>query len=593
MFWAKSSFAIGRYGYFGGRIVKELFVRVAERRLWSFLLLVLVGLWMNLPGSATLPLMDRDEPKFAQATWEMMETEQFTIPFFNKGYRFDKPPLTYWWMRAHYHLLGKTELAARLHSVFASILTAYVIYLFGSFLHGSRVIGLLSALAWQICLQVLVHSRLCVADMPMLLGVTITMYAIARLLFAEDEPRRFGPYYWLLVGGLAFGFLAKGPVAWIIPILALGLWCWPLGRQGFAWRRLQPVTSLLIATAVVSLWGINALIQTQGGYWDVGMGEHVVRRGVSAFNGRVNIPVVYYLVTGFISLLPWSAFLPGTVFASRHLMRADRKRAFLTAWFIAPFIVFALYATQLPHYILPGFPGLMLLLFADGKLAPLDTQLRRRWFWSVVGVLGFVSLVIILAGVLRIFPEPMDAMHGLVVKLGIITLLSGVGLPVALLVTQKRLSRWPLLLVVPICASIVTHIVTRDIRSIHPVVQLSEMGVFDDSGETAYAAQGMSEPSWVFYHWSGEQWRIGGDFDSAVEWLKSDKNHAGIFRTEEWRIGEKAIMAKWKGEPAPLLEDNKAEVARRFPKDQFEIVEFGGLNVARTSWVKAWFVRAK
>jgi 4-amino-4-deoxy-L-arabinose transferase-like glycosyltransferase len=38
--------------------------------------------------------MDRDEPRFAQATVEMMVRGTWTIPYFNDEYRFDTPPLT-------------------------------------------------------------------------------------------------------------------------------------------------------------------------------------------------------------------------------------------------------------------------------------------------------------------------------------------------------------------------------------------------------------------------------------------------------------------------------------------------------------------
>lgn len=570
--------------------MRELFEKIAGRKLWSFLLIVVAGSCLNFPGTASLPLMDRDEPKFAQATWEMMETEQFTIPFFNKGYRFDKPPLTYWWMRIHYHIFGKTELAARMHSIFAGILTAWVIYLFGRFLF-TPTAGLLSALGWLSCLQVLIHSRLCVADMPMLLGVTITMYAIARLLFAETEPRQFGRDYWLLVFGLAFGFLAKGPVAWIIPILALLLWWWPLGRQGFAWRRLQPVTSLLIATAIVALWGIKALIETRGGYWDVGVGEHVVKRGVSAFNGRVNIPIVYYLVTGIISLLPWSAFLPGAVFTTKTELRENRKRSFLTAWFLAPFLVFALYATQLPHYILPGFPGLFLLLFASASIPRLDTAWRKNWFDSVLWAMGVVSVLILLGGIFKIFPEPMNPVNPLLLLVGALLGLVGVAFPLAIRLVQTRLSRWPLLIVIAVAAVSVAHVLTVEIRKIHPIILLKNEGVFLDHPDTRYVAQGFSEPSWVFYEWNGEPWLLTGSVDQGVEFLQEDGPRAGIFLTEEWRIGEDAVLAELKGEEPPYLRDQREQVEAAFGNGGYEIVKIEGLNIARTSWVKYWFVR--
>jgi len=50
-------------------------------------ILILVGLAVLLPGTAVLPLMDRDEPRFAQATWEMIERGEWFVPYFNGEYR--------------------------------------------------------------------------------------------------------------------------------------------------------------------------------------------------------------------------------------------------------------------------------------------------------------------------------------------------------------------------------------------------------------------------------------------------------------------------------------------------------------------------
>jgi len=128
----------------------------------------------------------------------------------------DKPVLSYWWMRIHDLILGKTELASRLHSVLSAILTALVILEIGTVLFSHRA-GFWAGIGWLTCLQVLIHGRLCVADMPMLLGVTVAFWGMLRLL-EEDEPPRWGKWFWVLAGGLAFGFLAKGPIALAVPL---------------------------------------------------------------------------------------------------------------------------------------------------------------------------------------------------------------------------------------------------------------------------------------------------------------------------------------------------------------------------------------
>ena len=62
--------------------------------------LALAGLLLFLPGNNLAPLIDRDEPRFAQATREMIQRHEWVVPYFNDQYRFDKPILIYWMMRA-------------------------------------------------------------------------------------------------------------------------------------------------------------------------------------------------------------------------------------------------------------------------------------------------------------------------------------------------------------------------------------------------------------------------------------------------------------------------------------------------------------
>ena len=73
----------------------------------------LLTLAMLLPGTGTLPLIDRDEPRFAQATVEMIARHDWIVPTFNGNDRFDKPILTYWLMRAGYAVCGVGEWGAR------------------------------------------------------------------------------------------------------------------------------------------------------------------------------------------------------------------------------------------------------------------------------------------------------------------------------------------------------------------------------------------------------------------------------------------------------------------------------------------------
>src|SRR6266576_1017118 len=86
----------------------------------------------HIAGTWSLPLIDRDEPRFAEASREMLERGDYVIPFFNNQDRFDKPPLTYWAQAASYAAFGENDFAARLPSTIAAALIAVAILAWGA-----------------------------------------------------------------------------------------------------------------------------------------------------------------------------------------------------------------------------------------------------------------------------------------------------------------------------------------------------------------------------------------------------------------------------------------------------------------------------
>lgn len=569
-----------------------LFRKVADSPGLSVVLLALLAALLLLPGTATLPLMDRDEPRFAQATWEMREEGQWIIPYFNGEYRFDKPPLTYWWMGWHYALLGKTELAARLHSILAAWLTSVAILYIGRRFF-SPAAGLLAAAGWLTCLQVMVHGRLAVADMPMILAVTLTMGAIARLLLPIEAPRPYGRWFWILTGSLAFGFLAKGPVAWAVPFVSLVLTRFLLWRKPLPWRRLQILPALLLATAVVGLWGIPALIQTKGAFWEVGIGTHIVERGTSVFNGRFNLPLVFYPISALLSLLPWGHFAPAALLSGPSC-REDLIRGYFLGWFIAPFLIFGFYATQLPHYILPGFPAFFLLLFRQGGLPFPETRFSRAWFLTLVALLGALGLLITVGGTLIGWPTEMRGFRLLALTTGGGLLGLAVGAPLMLWMAGKwrgfsRILAGSAALAFVLLVPVGFAVGSRAIREMHPAVILTEQHWSHLPGQSRLRACAFTEPSLVFYRPQPDGWKLDGHFDRALEWIRqtSTKERAAVFLHREWSASEAlerfAKTGLWEGAPG---KDNSQTLAAAIDPAAFEIGFVRGYNVARSSWVE-------
>jgi 4-amino-4-deoxy-L-arabinose transferase-like glycosyltransferase len=70
-------------------------------------LLFVVVLLLAVPQAALLPLLDRDEPRFAEASREMLQSGNFVVPTFDHAPRYAKPPLIYWAQAGAFKVFGE------------------------------------------------------------------------------------------------------------------------------------------------------------------------------------------------------------------------------------------------------------------------------------------------------------------------------------------------------------------------------------------------------------------------------------------------------------------------------------------------------
>ena len=326
-------------------------------------------LLFHLAGTWSLPLIDRDEPRFAEAAREMRERADFIVPYFNNQFRFDKPPLTYWFQVASYHVFGENDFAARFPTAIAAALVAVILLAWGQQL-GDEKVGWWAAIIFSLSLQTFIHGKAAVADMWLVLFVTVAHWAAWELFKANTEHRTSNiehrtVFWWTFYISLAFAFLAKGPIGWT-PLLTVAI-AHRFHRQKHFAAHFKFVRGLLLMLVLICLWGIPALVRTQGEFFRVGIGKHVVERSVATMEGHGASSVwmylallPFYFLTVFASFFPWSIKLP----ALWKKLRAQRDRTdqFLLAGALIIFGIFTVVQTKLPHYTLPAFPLLALLV---------------------------------------------------------------------------------------------------------------------------------------------------------------------------------------------------------------------------------------
>ncbi|PYM00933.1 MAG: hypothetical protein DMF13_09170 [Verrucomicrobia bacterium] len=335
----------------------------------NYILVFFGCLLFHLAGTWSLPLIDRDEPRFAEAAREMRERADFIVPYFNNQFRFDKPPLTYWFQVASYRVFGENDFAARFPTAIAAALVAVILLAWGQQL-GDEKVGWWAAIIFSLSLQTFIHGKAAVADMWLVLFVTVAHWAAWELFKANTEHRTSNiehrtVFWWTFYISLAFAFLAKGPIGWT-PLLTVAI-AHRFHRQKHFAAHFKFVRGLLLMLVLICLWGIPALVRTQGEFFRVGIGKHVVERSVATMEGHGASSVwmylallPFYFLTVFASFFPWSIKLP----ALWKKLRAQRDGTdrFLLAGALIIFGIFTLVQTKLPHYTLPAFPLLALLV---------------------------------------------------------------------------------------------------------------------------------------------------------------------------------------------------------------------------------------
>jgi len=368
----------------------------------NYALLFVACVAFHVIGTWSLPLIDRDEPRFAEASREMIERGDYVVPNFNNQYRFDKPPLAYWAQVASYRIFGENDLAARFPSVIAAALIALSIFAWGARVSGDRV-GWWAAIIFTLSLQVFAHAKAAVADMWLVLFATLAHLAAYELiagketLNAQRSTSNVQWSWWLVFYmSLAFGFLAKGPIAFfpLLTVAAIKL----QDRQLHLGQRFVFVRGIVLMLAIISLWAIPAIIQTNGEFLRVGIGRHVIGRSFGTMEGHGGSTLLvyflllpFYFITIFISFFPWSIKLPWLV--KRLRQPRDKIDNYLFVGIAIVFVTFTLVRTKLPHYTLPAFPLLALLLAR--QLVAINFPLRRFKTIAIAAAAAFVSVALI------------------------------------------------------------------------------------------------------------------------------------------------------------------------------------------------------
>ncbi|TRO92677.1 glycosyltransferase family 39 protein [Glycocaulis profundi] len=373
-------------------------------------LIALIVLIAALPGVFSLPVLDRDEARYAQATAQMLATDDFVSINFLDEERNKKPVGIHWMQAAAVTALTGEEArqiwAYRVPSVIGALLAALGTFWIGRNLLGARG-GLFAGSLMAATVLLGAEAGIAKTD-AMLAGLTtLALFALLRLRRGADDPtfkrRAWAVAFWGFVG---LGTLVKGPVTPLAAGMAavvLVVWeawaasrvegakFWPSLKSQAGWLRpLAFWPGPLLAILIVVPWLVSVQIATDGAFLREALGDDLGPKMVTGDEGHGG-PPGYHLLLIPLAFLPAVLFLPSGIAAAVRALRAKTDLAFaarvLIAFSLPVWLLFELLPTKLPHYVLPAYPALAVLC-AWGIMEWAQTKALWRWIGAVLLVLG-------------------------------------------------------------------------------------------------------------------------------------------------------------------------------------------------------------
>lgn len=349
--------------------------RISRSSAASLALIAVVALLSFAPGLSTLPPVDRDEPRFAQATHQMVETGNYLDIRLQEETRYKKPIGIYWLQSLGVWLTGTGPDAPigvyRLPSILGAILAACLTW-WVAIAFGRPRVALLSGLLMAAALLLGIEARLAKTDAMLLATILAAHGALARAWLSTSTERetRLAVIFWTALGA---SILIKGPLG--LAVIACPMILLSVIGGSFGWlRRLAPLPGVIWMLLIVAPWFVAIGIASKGAFFEEAVGRDLIGKVVSVQESHGAPPGAYFLLL-FFTFWPAAAYLStGISWIMDRLKQPVILYAFVS---VVPFwLIVEATPTKLPHYVLPLYP-----LLAIATAAALDGGGIRRDGW--------------------------------------------------------------------------------------------------------------------------------------------------------------------------------------------------------------------
>lgn len=340
-------------------------MNIFKKNHFKVFLFVFFGFIIFLQGLVLLPPLDRDESRFASASKNMIETKDFIDIELEGVKRYKKPIGIYWAQVSSTLLLGNPPYdeiwTYRIPSLLGVLLSIVLIYLYASKFY-DRNIAVLSSFFLIASLLIISEIHQAKSDGLLLFFITFCNLTLLDKLIYERSPNSKSMLlFWI---SLSLGTLIKGPIILLFVFLPV-VFYFLFTKDYLIFTYIKSKLGLLIFLFLVLPWFIIITIKSDGLFWHESLINDLFNKVKSGQESHGFIPG-YYFILLFIFFWPGCmfifAFLKDLFLRIKNKSKFKKSHTFILCWFFVPFILYELIPTKLPHYVLPSYPALSILI---------------------------------------------------------------------------------------------------------------------------------------------------------------------------------------------------------------------------------------
>ena len=336
----------------------------------SLIILIILALFS---GQYSIPPIDRDEARFAQASSQMIQSGDYVNIKFQDEIRAKKPIGIYWLQAFSAKIFGQEDIGSyRIPSLLSSIITLVFVGLITRLifpLYQTLIVTLLFASS----IVFMGEAHLAKTDATLLCLICVQQYFLLKIILHQENTFKLKYLYPILVWlTFSFGVLVKGPISIAILFPTVIAFC-IIQKSISLIKSLRPIIGLLICTLVILPWFLAIDEATNGMFLQKAFQEDFFSKLESGQEGHGALPGTH-LLTLSISIWPVATFLPCLILFSLQ-NRTNIIIKFLLCWILPFWVIIELIPTKLLHYPLPVLPAIAIL--AIGGLLQFKSNIKK------------------------------------------------------------------------------------------------------------------------------------------------------------------------------------------------------------------------